>query len=110
METPGYSGNQDGAITSLTPSKPARAKRLLLLSNLLHRLLPPVAGLNPRAHRTIHNPLFARPLTKGILDGDLLKGFVGLGKARQDEIVEPLGSGTGRETILNDIEDLSGFW
>jgi cleavage and polyadenylation specificity factor subunit 1 len=56
----------------------------------------------------VPNDLYSRPLSKGILDGQLLSNFVDLSVSRQRELLEPIG--TDRETVLNDISELSGMW
>lgn len=97
----------DGALSTLIPVRKARFKRLQLLQAQLLRSVPHVAGLNPRSNRTVLNPLFARPLVKGILDGPLLKEFEMLPRDRQSQICEPIG--TTRETVLNDLVELGGL-
>jgi hypothetical protein len=41
------------------------------------------------------------------LDGQLLSTYINLPISRQRELAEPIG--TNRETVLNDLVDLSGF-
>ncbi len=58
--------------------------------------------------RNVPNDLYSRPLSKGILDGQLLASFVELSDSRQRDLVGPIG--TDRETVLNDISELGGLW
>jgi cleavage and polyadenylation specificity factor subunit 1 len=55
----------------------------------------------------VYNPLVPRQPTKTILDGQLLSTYINLPISRQRELAEPIG--TNRETVLNDLVDLSGF-
>lgn len=114
---------------ALTPiDSDESAKRLQLLQGQLTRNMQHVAGLNPRAFRydhcpcetfrhlvdfnhpdrAVHNETVARPLTKGILDGNLLSTFAILSIQRQDELTRPLG--TDRQTVMRDSLGLSGPW
>jgi cleavage and polyadenylation specificity factor subunit 1 len=47
-------------------------------------------------------------LNKGVLDGFLLQTFLDLPFDKQKELVDPIG--TNRETIINDLVDLSFTW
>lgn len=57
----------------------------------------------------MRNDFFSRPLTKGILDGDLLYGaFEGLARTRQEEITKQIG--TTVDVVLDDLEGLRPLW
>ncbi|KAL5476911.1 CFT1 [Sanghuangporus weigelae] len=102
-------GMVDGSMYALTPiNSDDSAKRLQFLQGQLTRNMQHVAGLNPRSFRTVHNDSAARPLTKGILDGNLLAAFPQLPIQRQDELTRPLG--TDRLTVMRDRLGLSGPW
>ncbi|EJD05583.1 cleavage factor protein [Fomitiporia mediterranea MF3/22] len=99
----------DGSMYALTPvDADESAKRLQLLQGQLTRNMQHVAGLNPRAFRAVRSDGVARPLTKGILDGNLLAGFEQLPIPRQNEIARPIG--TDRLAVLRDRRELSGPW
>ncbi|KAI5121116.1 hypothetical protein M0805_002789 [Coniferiporia weirii] len=103
------SGATDGSMYALTPvDSEEAAKRLQLLQGQLTRNMQHVAGLNPRAFRIVRNDAVSRPLTKGILDGNLLAAFEELPISRQNEITRPIG--TERLTMLKDWTALSGPW
>ena len=106
------------------------AKRLQLLQGLLTRNVQHVAGLNPRALRwvqpsfslmaslgrslcfsfcsIVRNDMVAKPLTRGILDGNLLSSFLDLPVHRQKELTSPIG--TDRAQVLRDLAMLSEPW
>ncbi|BEI92713.1 uncharacterized protein CcaverHIS019_0503410 [Cutaneotrichosporon cavernicola] len=98
----------DGALTTLVTVKAARAKRLQFVQDQLVRNAPHVAGLNPRAFRSVRNDLVPRPLTKGILDGALLEHFALQPIKRQNEMMRQIG--TDVVTVASDLYALSGFW
>lgn len=56
----------------------------------------------------VRNDTVARPLSKGVLDGNLLSAFGELPISRQIEITRPLG--TDRLTMLKDWSTLNGSW
>ncbi|OCF35639.1 protein CFT1 [Kwoniella heveanensis BCC8398] len=98
----------DGALTTLVSVKPARFKRLQLVSDQLVRNAQHVAGLNPRAFRTVRNDLLPKPLSKGILDGALLSHFALQPIGRQREMMRQIG--TDAVTVASDLQALGGFW
>ncbi|WRT69124.1 protein CFT1 [Kwoniella shivajii] len=98
----------DGALTTLVSVKPARFKRLQLVSDQLVRNAQHVAGLNPRAYRTVRNDLLPKPLSKGILDGTLLSHFALQPIERQKEMMRQIG--TDAVTVASDLAALGGFW
>jgi cleavage and polyadenylation specificity factor subunit 1 len=56
----------------------------------------------------VRNEFVSKPLSKGILDGNLLQEFERLPITRQDEITRQIG--TERAVILRDWISLSGTW
>ncbi|KAJ7747964.1 CPSF A subunit region-domain-containing protein [Mycena maculata] len=101
-------GSTDGSLRSLTPVDEATAKRLQLLQGQLTRNIQHVAGLNPKALRIVRNDFVSKPLSKGILDGNLLMQFEGLPITRQNEMTRQIG--TERTQILRDWMALAGAW
>lgn len=97
----------DGALTTIVSVKEARFKRLQLVSDQLVRNAQHVAGLNPRAYRTVKNEL-GKPLSKGILDGNLLEHFALQSVGRQREMMRQIG--TDEVTVASDLVALGGFW
>ena len=94
-------------MTTLVSVKSARFKRLQLVSEQLVRNAQHVAGLNPRAFRTVRNEL-GKPLSKGILDGNLLEHFALQPTGRQREMMRQIG--TDEVTVASDLVALGGFW
>ncbi|KAJ6513930.1 CPSF A subunit region-domain-containing protein [Mycena vitilis] len=102
-------GSTDGSLKSLTPVDEATAKRLQLLQGQLTRNIQHVAGLNPKALRIVRNDYVSKPLSKGVLDGNLLTHFEGLPISRQNEMTRQIG--TERTHILRDWMALApGAW
>jgi cleavage and polyadenylation specificity factor subunit 1 len=101
-------GTSDGSLTTLVAVKNARFKRLQLVQAQLVRNAQHVAGLNPRAFRTVPNDLMPRPLTKGVLDGGLLAHFALQPNSRQREMMRQIG--TDAVTVASDLAALGGFW
>jgi len=101
-------GSTDGSLKSLTPVDEATAKRLQLLQGQLTRNIQHVAGLNPKALRIVRNDFVSKPLSKGILDGNLLSHFEGLPITRQNEMTRQIG--TERTQVLKDWMSLVGTW
>ncbi|KAJ7846330.1 CPSF A subunit region-domain-containing protein [Mycena olivaceomarginata] len=101
-------GSTDGSLKSLTPVDEATAKRLQLLQGQLTRNIQHVAGLNPKALRIVRNDFVSKPLSKGILDGNLLSHFENLPITRQNEMTRQIG--TERMQVLKDWISLAGAW
>ncbi|RPD55582.1 hypothetical protein L226DRAFT_490064 [Lentinus tigrinus ALCF2SS1-7] len=101
-------GAVDGSLTTLTYVDENAAKRLHLLQGQLIRTVQHVAALNPKAFRMVRNEYVSRPLSKGILDGNLLATFEELPIARQHEVTRQIG--TDRATVLKDWVALVGAW
>ncbi|KAF5380083.1 hypothetical protein D9615_006209 [Tricholomella constricta] len=101
-------GSTDGSLSCLTPVDEHAFKRLQLLQGQLTRNVQHFAGLNPKAFRIVRNDFVSKPLSKGILDGNLLGHFEALPIARQDEVTREIG--TERTTVLKDWINLSGAW
>ncbi|KAF7292889.1 Cleavage and polyadenylation specific protein [Mycena indigotica] len=101
-------GSTDGSLKCLTPVDDATAKRLQLLQGQLTRNMQHFAGLNPKAFRIVRNDFVSKPLSKGILDGNLLAQYEALPLPRQVEMTNPIG--TKREEVLRDWMSLVGPW
>ncbi|KAF7329846.1 Cleavage and polyadenylation specific protein [Mycena kentingensis (nom. inval.)] len=101
-------GGTDGSLRSLTVVDDASAKRLQLLQGQLTRNMQHFAGLNPKGMRIVRNDFVSKPLSKGILDGNLLRHFEMLPIPRQNEMTNQIG--TKREEILRDWIGLAGAW
>ncbi|KAF8318712.1 hypothetical protein DL93DRAFT_2225607 [Clavulina sp. PMI_390] len=98
----------DGSITQMLALTDATFKRLSLLQGQLVRNVQHVAGLNPRANRTVRNDAVSRPLTKGILDGALLRAFTDLGAGKQAEMTRQIS--TSRAVVFRDLGAFSDPW
>ncbi|KAF9486143.1 hypothetical protein BDN70DRAFT_870239 [Pholiota conissans] len=101
-------GSPDGSLTSLTSVEEHAYKRLQLLQGQLTRNIQHTAGLNPKAFRIVRNDFVSKPLSKGILDGNLLAHYEALPITRQNEMTRQIG--TERLTLLRDWISLSGPW
>ena len=120
-----FAGSVNGSLAGITPVEEAAAKRLQLLQGQLTRNIQHVAGLNPKAFRYIlpfhlrssltfvfdrivRNDYVSKPLSKGMLDGNLLEQFEGLTTVRQAQMTRQIG--TDREVVLRDWLGLVGPW
>ncbi|KAI6021714.1 CPSF A subunit region-domain-containing protein [Pisolithus microcarpus] len=101
-------GFTDGSLSVLTPVDEMVLKRLHLLQGQLSRNIQHVAGLNPRAYRIVRNDAVSKPLSRGILDGQLLQAFEQLGISRQNEMTRQIG--TERTTALHDWISFAVPW
>ncbi|THG98888.1 hypothetical protein EW026_g3366 [Hermanssonia centrifuga] len=101
-------GTVDGSVASLTYVDEDTYKRLQLLQGQLTRNVQHVAGLNPKAFRVVQNDRVARPLARGVLDGNLLAAFEELPIPRQIEMTRQIA--TERTTVLKDWLNLGGAW
>jgi len=101
-------GSTDGSLASLTAVDEPVFKRLQLLQGQLTRNIQHFAGLNPKAFRIVRNDYVSKPLTKGILDGNLLVAFEGLSITGQDETTRQIG--TERAVVLRDWIALNPPW
>ncbi|KIM78173.1 hypothetical protein PILCRDRAFT_98438 [Piloderma croceum F 1598] len=101
-------GSTDGSLSSLTPVDESVYKRLQLLQGQLTRNIQHFAGLNPKAFRIVRNDYVSKPLSKGILDGNLLAAFEDLPITGQNETTRQIG--TERGIVLRDWIALSGAW
>ena len=117
-------GSPDGSLSSLTPVEESAFKRLQLLQGQLTRNIQHIAGLNPRAfrwalrtnstckyligRRIVRNDYVSKPLSKGILDGNILAQYEALPITRQNEVTRQIG--TERLIVLRDWISLSGPW
>lgn len=120
-------GTSNGSLLSLTPLDEASGKRLQLLQGQLTRNVQHAAALNPKAHRyvshiilplptniegplgrIVRNDYVWKPLSKGILDGNLLRVFEELPLSGQNDITRQIG--TDRATVLRDWVSLETSW
>ncbi|PFH48729.1 hypothetical protein AMATHDRAFT_64747 [Amanita thiersii Skay4041] len=101
-------GSTDGSISSLTPVDETAFKRLQLLQGQLTRNMQHVAGLNPKAFRIVRNDRVSKPLSKGVLDGNLLRHFAALPITRQDEITKEIG--IERRPLVKDWIGIGNCW
>ncbi|KAK0240309.1 CPSF A subunit region-domain-containing protein [Armillaria nabsnona] len=101
-------GGTNGSIASLTPLDESVAKRLQLLQGQLTRNIQHAAALNPKVFRIVRNDFVSRPLTKGVIDGNLLEHFGALSTTRQVEMTRQIG--TERTIVLRDWISLSKAW
>ncbi|KAG8854213.1 mRNA cleavage and polyadenylation factor subunit [Tulasnella sp. 330] len=97
-----------GSISLLSPVESARFKRLALLQGQLVKNVQHVGGLNPKGYRTVRNEKVSRPLSKGILDADLLRAFIDLELGRQEEMTRQIG--TARDLITHDLSMIWQSW
>ncbi|KAJ3476928.1 hypothetical protein NLI96_g10812 [Meripilus lineatus] len=86
-------GHVDGTLSSLTYVDASTCKYLHLLQDHLVRNVQHVAGLNPRAFRIVRNESVPKPLSKGILDDNLLSAFEELPIGRQMEVTRQIAVG-----------------
>jgi cleavage and polyadenylation specificity factor subunit 1 len=126
LNTNTHTGATDGTLSALTPLDEQPFKRLQLLQGQLTHNVQHVAGLNPKMFRwvsfvsfvmqtgtdsaasMVRNDFVSKPLSKGILDGNLLAHFEGLAITRQDEVTRQIA--TDRMTVTKDWIGLSGPW
>lgn len=119
-------GASNGALLSLTPIDEVSGKRLQLLQGQLTRNVQHIAALNPKAQRygschhpalphidgflcrTVRNDHVWKPLSKGILDGNLIRIFEELPLSGQNDITRQIG--TDRATVLRDWVSLEASW
>jgi len=101
-------GSTDGSLSSLTPMDESVYKRLQLLQGQLTRNIQHFAGLNPKAFRIVRNDFVSKPLSKGILDGNVLAAFEDLPITGQNETTRQIG--TERGIVQRDWIALSGAW
>lgn len=122
-------GSTNGSLASLTILDEEAFKRLSLLQGQLMRNLQHMAALNPKAfrwvflgsiinllfvhaccglYRIVRNDYVSKPLTRGILDGNLLAQYESLPINRQSEVTQQIG--TDRVSVLRDWIELRGSW
>ncbi|KAG9311848.1 CPSF A subunit region-domain-containing protein [Chiua virens] len=92
--------SQTGSLSALTPVDEGAFKRLHLLQGQLVRNVQHVASLNPRAYRIVRNDAESKPLSRGVLDGQLLGAFEEQSIQGQQEMTRQIG--TERMTVLRD--------
>ncbi|EIN09100.1 hypothetical protein PUNSTDRAFT_67240 [Punctularia strigosozonata HHB-11173 SS5] len=101
-------GSIDGSLAALTCMDEPAFKRLQLLQGQLTRNIQHVAGLNPKAFRIVRNDYVSKPLSKGILDGNLLSSYLELPIPRQEEITKQIA--TERAAVLRDWTSIGSVW
>lgn len=121
-------GSADGSLASLTIVEEEAFKRLGLLQGQLMRNIQHMAALNPKAFRwgfvpfdsifiliqlawiirIVKNEYVSKPLTRGILDGNLLGQYESLPINRQSEATQQIGA--DRVNVLRDWIELRGSW
>lgn len=100
-----YFTTLDGSIGYLLPINEKTYRRLLMLQNTLNSHLSHLAGLNPKAYRSVQCDM--RHLSnphRGILDGDLLWKFFHLSLTERKDVARRIG--TTVEQMINDLSDL----
>jgi len=102
------SGFTDGSLSALTPVDEGAFKRLHLLQGQLVRNVQHTAGLNPRAYRIVRNDTVSKPLSRGVLDGQLLEAFEEQGIQGQQEMTRQIG--TERIAVARDWNALAVPW
>ncbi|KAL0062576.1 mRNA cleavage and polyadenylation factor subunit [Marasmius tenuissimus] len=98
----------NGSLVCLTPIDEEASKRLQLLQGQITRNIQHIAGLNPRAFRIVKNDHESRPLSKGILDGNLLCHFGALPTTGQAEMTKQIGAEVS--VVLKDLLPLQEAW
>ncbi|KAF9448151.1 hypothetical protein P691DRAFT_801258 [Macrolepiota fuliginosa MF-IS2] len=101
-------GSTDGSLASLTILDETAVKRLGLLQGQLMRSIQNTAALNPKAFRIVRNDYVSKPLTKGILDGNLIGQYESLPINRQIEVTQQIGMDRGK--VLRDWIEVRGSW
>ncbi|KAG8822864.1 mRNA cleavage and polyadenylation factor subunit, partial [Serendipita sp. 399] len=96
----------DGVVSILDSLSPEAFKRLSLLQSQLVRHVQHMAGLNPRSYRSGQSGSSGagRSLSKGILDGSLLRSFKILPLPKQRSIASQIGETSDK--IMLDCMDL----
>lgn len=100
-------GAVDGSLYTLAPVRDAVFRRLHRLQELMARHVRHFAGLNPRAWRVVRNDAVSRAVVRGVLDGELLKRFEGMGVAEQGALAGAVG--TDPDTVLGNLRGVGGW-
>ena len=104
----------NGAIDVLVPVSAKIYPTLQLFQSQLVRTVPHMAGLHPRAFRTVAPLLTSRPLSKGILDGALLHTAESLPRAKLLSLVRDLSprstGGIHADDLLRCLVHLQSHW
>ncbi|KAJ3793908.1 CPSF A subunit region-domain-containing protein [Lentinula aff. detonsa] len=99
-------GATNGSIATITPVEESAAKRLQLLQGQLTRNVQHIAGLNPRA--IVRNDYVSKPLSKSVLDANLLVHFENSSITKQIEMTKQIG--TEVAIVRQDWMALAGPW
>lgn len=94
---------QTGAVGLVTPVSEESYRRLSALQSQLTNTLEHPSGLNPRAFRAVESDGAAG---RGMVDGNLLRQWLDLGKQRKTEIASRVGANEWE--IRADLESISG--
>ena len=94
---------QSGAISLITPLEEQMYRRLIALQTYLGNILEHPLGLNPRAFRAVEGDGYA---SRGVVDGNLVLKWHGLGTQRKAEACAKAGSEDW--LIRSDLEHVSG--
>ena len=104
----------NGAIDVLVPVSAKIYPTLQLFQSQLVRTVPHMAGLHPRAFRTVTPLLTSRPLSKGILDGALLHTAESMPRAKLLSLVRDLSprstGGIHADDLLRCLVHLQSHW
>ena len=104
----------NGAIDVLVPVSAKIYPTLQLFQSQLVRTVPHMAGLHPRAFRTVAPLHTSRPLSKGILDGTLLHTAESLPRAKLLSLVRDLSprstGGIHADDLLRCLVHLQSHW
>lgn len=94
---------QNGAVGLVTPVSEESYRRLSALQSQLTNTLEHPCGLNPRAFRAVESDGAAG---RGMIDGNLLRQWLDLGKQRKTEIASRVGA--TEWDVRADLEAISG--
>lgn len=95
--------SQTGSIALITPMTEESYRRLSALQSQLTNTLEHPCGLNPRAYRSVESDASSG---RGMLDGDLLRRWLDLGRQRRLEIAGRVGA--SEWDVRADLEMICG--
>lgn len=97
------STSQNGSLSLITPVNEETYRRLSALASQLSNTIEHAGGLNPRAFRAVESDGAGG---RGMVDGNLVRQWLNLGKARQTEIAGRVGASSWE--IRGDLEIVCG--